>query len=82
MVKVRKSSHKPLLELDVHQHVRAYLAITWRENQKFKNLLYDSFFIWTHGQEKLKAFLVNLNQFDPYINFILNSNEESIPFSI
>ena len=38
------------------------------------------FFIWTHGEDKLKTFLENLNQFHPNIKFTHDSSTESIPF--
>ena len=38
------------------------------------------FFIWTHGEDKLKTFLENLNQFHPNIKFKHDSSAESIPF--
>ena len=38
------------------------------------------FFIWTHGEEKLKIFLNRLNEFDPCIKFTYESNKESIVF--
>ena len=37
-------------------------------------------FIWTHGQEKLKVFLEDLNKFLPDLNFISNSSEEDVAF--
>ena len=40
----------------------------------------DIFFIWTHGEDKLKTFLENLNQFHPNIKFTHDSSTESIPF--
>ena len=40
----------------------------------------DVFFIWTHGEEKLKIFLNSLNEFDPCITFTYEFNEESIAF--
>ena len=38
------------------------------------------FFIWTHGEDKLKTFLENLNQFYPNIKFTHESSTESITF--
>ena len=50
----------------------------------------DIFFIWTHGEESLKKFLDELNNFNQYIKFINNFNQyikftyeysaENIPF--
>ena len=40
----------------------------------------DIFFIWTHGQEKLKVFLEDLNKFDPDLRFTSDSNEENVAF--
>ena len=34
----------------------------------------------THGEDKLKTFLENLNQFHPNIKFTHESSTESIPF--
>ena len=38
------------------------------------------FLICTHGEDKLKTFLENLNQFYPNIKFTHESSKESIPF--
>ena len=38
------------------------------------------FFFWTHGEEKLKFFLADLNKYHPYINFAHESNKECINF--
>ena len=40
----------------------------------------DIFFTWTHGEDQLKIFLENLNQFHPNIKFTYESSTESIPF--
>ena len=40
----------------------------------------DIFCIWTHGEDKLKVFLENLNQFHPNIKFTHESSTESVPF--
>ena len=40
----------------------------------------DIFFIWTHGQEKLKAFLEDLNKFHPNLKFTSDSSEENVAF--
>ena len=40
----------------------------------------DIFFIWTHGEEKLKFFLDDLNEYRPNINFTNESNKERINF--
>ena len=40
----------------------------------------DIFFIWTHGEDKLKTFLENFNQFHPNIKFTHESSTEGIPF--
>ena len=42
--------------------------------------IYRYFFIWTHGEYKLKAFLENLDQFHPNLKFTHESRTESIPF--
>ena len=31
--------------------------------------IYDIFFIWTHGEEQLKLFLKDLNEFHPNLKF-------------
>ena len=38
------------------------------------------FFIWTHGEEKLKSFLEDLNKFEPYLKFTHEFSKESLPF--
>ena len=38
------------------------------------------FFIWMHGQEKLKVFLEDLNKFHPNLRFISDSSEENVAF--
>ena len=40
----------------------------------------DIFFIWTHGQEKLKVFLEDLNKFPPNLKFTSDSSEENVAF--
>ena len=40
----------------------------------------DIFFIWTHGQEKLKVFLEDLNKFHPNLKLTNDSIEENIAF--
>ena len=40
----------------------------------------DIFFIWTHGQEKLKVFLEDLNKFHPNLKITSHSSEENIAF--
>ena len=40
----------------------------------------DIFFIWTHGQEKLKVFLKGLNNFHPNLKFTSDSGEENVSF--
>ena len=54
------------------------------EKQKYKPFTYlwyinDIFFIWTLGENKLKIFLENLNQFPPNIS-THESSTETIPF--
>ena len=53
-----------------------------QEHKPFTWLRYIDymFFISTHGEDKLKTFLGNLNQFHPNINFSHESSTESIPF--
>ena len=55
------------------------------ETQQFQPLVWfiyidDIFFIWTHGEEKLKIFLNSLNEFDTCIKFTHESDKESIAF--
>ena len=38
------------------------------------------FFIWIHGEDKLKLFLEHLNSFDPSLKFTHKSSKESSPF--
>ena len=56
------------------------------ENQEYKPVTWprfidDIFFICSCGEEKLKAFLENLNRLHPDITFTHESSEEIIPFS-
>ena len=39
-----------------------------------------SFFIWTHGQEKLDSFLEELNRYNSYLKFTYESSKTSILF--
>ena len=55
------------------------------ESQQNKPLVWfryidDIFFIWTHGEEKLKTFLESLNNFEPYLKFTHEFSKENIPF--
>ena len=40
----------------------------------------DIFFIWTHGKEKLKVFLEDLNKFHPKLKFTSISSKENVTF--
>ena len=40
----------------------------------------DIFFIWAHGQEKMKVFLEDLNKFHPNLKFTCNSGVENNAF--
>ena len=40
----------------------------------------DIFFIWTHGEQELQAFLRSLNEFHTDIKFTYESSKESIAF--
>ena len=40
----------------------------------------DILFIWTHGEEKLKKFIENINSFSHDIKFTYEFDEESISF--
>ena len=51
-----------------------YKPFTWL---RYKD---DVFFISTHGEDKLKTFLKNLNQFDLNIKFTHESSTESVSF--
>ena len=52
-----------------------------QEYKPFTWLRYiDIFFIWTHGEDKLKTFLENLNQSHPNLKCTHESSTESIPF--
>ena len=55
------------------------------ESQQNKPLVWfryidDIFFIWTHGEDKLKTFLEHLESFDPNLKFSHESRKESLPF--
>ena len=55
------------------------------ESQQNKPLVWfryidDIFFIWTHGKEKLKSFLEDLNKCEPYLKFTYEFSKESLPF--
>ena len=43
-------------------NMQEYLPLVWYQ------YVDDIFFIWTHGAEKLKFFLDDLNKYHPYIN--------------
>ena len=38
----------------------------------------DTFFIWTHGQDKFEQFLVDLNKFHPFIKCTHDSNTKDV----
>ena len=40
----------------------------------------DIFFIWTHGEEQLKLFLKNLNEFHPNLKFTYETSQNSANF--
>ena len=40
----------------------------------------DIFFIWTHGENELKSFMQNLNQFHPNLSFTYESSKKQIAF--
>ena len=51
-------------------NTQEYLALAWYR------YIDEISFIWTHGQEKLKYFLDNLNRYHPNINFTHEPNKE------
>ena len=55
-------------------NTQEYLPLVWYR------YIDDIFFIWTHGEEKLKFFLDDLNKYHPNINFTHESNKECINF--
>ena len=55
-------------------NTQEYLPLVWYR------YIDDIFFIWTHGEEKLKFFLDDLNKYHPNINFTHQSNKEYINF--
>ena len=59
---------------------RAFLQT--QEHQPFLWLRYidDIFFIWTHGEKRLQAFLEKFNKFHPNIKFSHESSKQSIWF--
>ena len=40
----------------------------------------DVLFVWTHGEENLKQFLYNLNNYDPNLKFTHEYSKKEIPF--
>ena len=61
------------------------LETKFLETQTFKPLVWfrhidDIFSIWTHGEEKLKTFMAELNSFNDNIKFTYEYNKDSIPF--
>ena len=40
----------------------------------------DIFFIWTHGEEQLKLFLKDLNEFHPNLKFTYETSQNSVKF--
>ena len=55
-------------------NTQEYLPLVWYR------YIDDIFFIWTHGEEKLKFFQADLNKYHPNINFTHESNKECINF--
>ena len=55
-------------------NTQEYLPLVWYR------YIDDIFFIWRHGEEKLKFFLDDLNKYHPNINFTHESNKECINF--
>ena len=55
------------------------------ETQSKKPLIWlryidDIFFIWTHGEQELEIFLMDLNNFTPNLSFTHETSKNSIPF--
>ena len=55
------------------------------QTQKFQPLVWfryidDIFFIWTHGENSLKSFMMEFNNFNPNIKFTYEFSEASINF--
>ena len=55
------------------------------QTQKFQTLVWfryieDIFFIWTHGENSLKNFMIELNNFNPNFKFTYEFSEASINF--
>ena len=59
---------------------RAFLQT--QEHQTFLWLRYidDIFFIWTHGEKRLRTFLEKFNKFHPNIKFSHESSKQTISF--
>ena len=55
-------------------NTQEYLPLVWYR------YIDDIFFIWTHGEEKLKCFFNSLNRYHPNTNFTHESNRECINF--
>ena len=55
-------------------NTQEYLPLAWYR------YIDEISFIWTHGEEKLKYFLDNLNRYHPNINFTHEPNKECIKF--
>ena len=51
---------------------------TWRPLVWFR-YIDDIFFLWTHGEESLKQFLDNLNNYDPNVKFTREYSKKEIP---
>ena len=51
---------------------------TWRPLVWFR-YIDDIFFLWTHGEESLKQFLGNLNNYDPNVKFTREYSKKEIP---
>ena len=61
------------------------LETKFLEGQHLQSLLWlqyidDIFLIWTHGEESLKKFLEELNDFNQYIKFTYEYSAKNIPF--
>ena len=61
------------------------LEIKFLDGQHLQPLVWlryidDIFFIWTPGEDSLKKFLEELNDFNQYMKFTCEYNAENIPF--
>ena len=57
-----------------------FLRTQNHESMVWFRFIDDIFFIWTHGEEKLKEYIADFNAFNPNIQFTYESSKKVLPF--